>query len=346
MSKPRLLLADDSLTIQKLINLTFTDEGFDVVTVGDGDAALREIGTVQPAIVLADVHMPGPNGYEICQLMRGIEETATTPVMLLVGSFEPFDNEEAERVGANAFVTKPFQSIRTLVDQVNGLLYAQTATEPLAESEQDIPEVEVSENKVVDTSDIDSLYEQSFGETVETPVEMTTAMEAEVYEVDGLDDEMIETSYVSEQELAPIEFAVTPIDDEKFDEVIVSDYVEESEPTHVVESPIVQEEDVFEPVYDDIPAPTNDTEIAEMQTAETEEFRHEALDPFATTAQEFDLDEIDLLDLTPANMTETIEFTTPALAVEQGSKSQVVSLSPELLDIIVQRVVEKLSEKY
>jgi CheY-like chemotaxis protein len=113
-------------TIQKVVNLTFADEGIDVITVGDGDMALREIAQARPDIVLADVHMPGPSGYEICSLMRGIDETANIPVMLLVGSFEQFDPAEADRVGANGYVTKPFQSIRQLVDQVKGLI----ASEP------------------------------------------------------------------------------------------------------------------------------------------------------------------------------------------------------------------------
>ena len=107
MSKPKLLLADDSLTIQKVINLTFADEGIDVITVGDGDSALREIAQALPDIVLADVHMPGPSGYEICSLMSGIEETANIPVILLVGSFEQFD--PAKR---NALVRMPMSRNR------------------------------------------------------------------------------------------------------------------------------------------------------------------------------------------------------------------------------------------
>jgi len=335
VSKPRLLLADDSLTIQKLVNLTFADEGFDVITVGDGESALREIGSVQPDIVLADVNMPGPTGYEICSMMRSIEETANTPVILLVGSFEKFDEAEAERVGASTFVTKPFQSIRQFVEQVKDIL-DQTKT---LGSEGHAPfENEVStEEPAANTSDIDSLYEQSFAETVEMPAAMAAAM----YARDGFDDEMLETSYSADQESTPAEFAVTDVDDSDFDN---------GHSVQAVADPdTVQEFEEYQPpVYDDIPSEPSETEssVAAMAAAPTEEFRHDMSDPFASTAEEFDLDEIDLLDLTPGSMTETVEFTTPAAAAEQGSRSQVVSLSPELLDIIVQRVVEKLSEKY
>lgn len=340
MSKPKLLLADDSLTIQKLVNLTFADEGFDVVTVGDGDSALREISNEQPDIVLADVHMPGPSGYEICAMMRSIDETVQTPVILLVGSFEPFDPAEADRVGANAYATKPFQSIRQLVEQVNGFLgTADTIeTDGSPELEVDAPVAEP-----VEANDIESLYKQSLAETVEMPAEMAAAM----YDVDRLDDEMIETSYSTDQEAVPVEFAITPIDDVDFDNghSAIGAATETSQ-----ESGEDQEEDYPEPVYDDLPSVAEAPPAAMLAPAihqtPTEEFRPEVRDPFASTAQDFDLDEIDLLDLTPANATQAIAFTTPAAAAEQGSKSQVVSLSPELLDIIVQRVVEKLSEKY
>ena len=109
MSRRKLLLADDSITIQKVVNLTFADEGIDVVTVGDGDAALAQLSSETPDIVLADVNMPGPTGYQICERLRANESTRSLPVILLVGSFEPFDEAEATRVGANAYLTKPFQ---------------------------------------------------------------------------------------------------------------------------------------------------------------------------------------------------------------------------------------------
>src|SRR5204863_5303744 len=114
-------------------------------------------------IVLADVHMPGPSGYEICTLLRGIDETANTPVILLVGSFEQFDPEEAERVGADAFVTKPFQSIRQLVDQVKELLNRSEQPEEIPTQENVTPVV--PEHKV---ADIEDMYQKRVVETVDT----------------------------------------------------------------------------------------------------------------------------------------------------------------------------------
>jgi CheY-like chemotaxis protein len=126
----KLLLADDSVAIQKVIDLTFTDEGMKVTTVGDGDRALVELEGIAPDIVLADVTMPGVDGYELCRLIKQSERLNAIPVILLVGSFEPFNEAKARRVGANDVVTKPFQSIRDLVSRVGSLLGKEAVTDP------------------------------------------------------------------------------------------------------------------------------------------------------------------------------------------------------------------------
>ena len=118
----KLLLADDSLTIQKVVEITFADEGVAVLSLGSGDEALAKLVEFGPDIVLADVCMPPPNGYEICDYIKQNAELRHIPVMLLVGSFEPFDEAEARRVGADDILTKPFQSIRRLIDRVGGLV--------------------------------------------------------------------------------------------------------------------------------------------------------------------------------------------------------------------------------
>src|SRR3954464_13317855 len=123
----KLLLADDSLTIQKVVNLTFADEGFEVTTVSNGDLAVEKIEDLTPDIILADIHMPGLNGYEVCEFVKRNERFRHIPVMLLVGSFEPFNEAEARRVGADDYLTKPFQSIRQLVSKVGALLGRESA---------------------------------------------------------------------------------------------------------------------------------------------------------------------------------------------------------------------------
>jgi len=158
----KLLLADDSVTIQKVIDLTFSDEGMEVVTVGDGDQAVRKLEEFTPDIVLADVLMPGLDGYQLCEFIKHSDRRI--PVMLLVGSFEPFDEAEARRVGADDFLTKPFQSIKQLVSRVGSLLGGKPA-EPstngthstlglgLSQSEIKVPSVTAIEPLPAETSE-------------------------------------------------------------------------------------------------------------------------------------------------------------------------------------------------
>jgi CheY-like chemotaxis protein len=118
----KLLLADDSAAIRKVIELTFSDEGMEVITVPDGRSAFEKMGQVRPDLVLADVYMPEIGGYELCRSIKQDERFAKIPVVLLISSFEPFDEAEARRAGADDVVTKPFQSIRQLVSRVGSLL--------------------------------------------------------------------------------------------------------------------------------------------------------------------------------------------------------------------------------
>jgi CheY-like chemotaxis protein len=117
----RILLADDSITIQKVVNLTFADEGIEVIAVSNGDTAERRLDEVKPDLVLADIFMPGKNGYELCEAIKQNSQFRNVPVVLLVGAFEPFDQAEARRVRADAHLTKPFES-RTLVETVRRLI--------------------------------------------------------------------------------------------------------------------------------------------------------------------------------------------------------------------------------
>jgi CheY-like chemotaxis protein len=129
----KILLADDSVTVQKIVTLTFSDEGVDVVPVNSGDEAINRLQYMRPALVMADVSLPGKDGYEICEFVKSHPELKHTPVILLVPAFEPFDEERAARVGADHHLTKPFQSIRTLITTVKNLIEAppKPAAEPI-----------------------------------------------------------------------------------------------------------------------------------------------------------------------------------------------------------------------
>lgn len=113
-----ILLADKSITIQKIVELTFSDDQYEIKCVNDGQAALEAIPQVRPSIILADISLPVKSGYELCEALRrdpSFAEFSRTPVILLAGIYETMDEERAKaveervrEVGANDLLSKPF----------------------------------------------------------------------------------------------------------------------------------------------------------------------------------------------------------------------------------------------
>lgn len=117
----KLLLADDSITIQKVIGITFVNEDYTLAVADNGDAALEKARSDRPDLILADVFMPGKNGYELCAAVKADPSLAGVPVLLLTGTFEPFDEAKAQACGADGWIAKPFES-QTLITRVKELL--------------------------------------------------------------------------------------------------------------------------------------------------------------------------------------------------------------------------------
>src|SRR5712691_819960 len=116
-----LLLADDSVTIQRVIELTFADEDVTVIAVSDGDQAIERLESAPPDIVLADIGMPGKNGYEVAQYIRRSSRLAHIPVVLLTGAFEPVDQARAAEAGCDGVLAKPFEP-QLVIGRVKDLL--------------------------------------------------------------------------------------------------------------------------------------------------------------------------------------------------------------------------------
>jgi CheY-like chemotaxis protein len=117
----KLLLADDSVTIQRVIELTFADEDVQVVAVGDGKQAIARAQSDRPDIVLADVGMPERDGYEVAAFIKGAPELKHIPVLLLTGAFEPVDEARAQAVGCDGVLVKPFEP-QMVINRVKDLL--------------------------------------------------------------------------------------------------------------------------------------------------------------------------------------------------------------------------------
>jgi CheY-like chemotaxis protein len=140
----RLLLADDSVTIQRVIELTFAEEGIDVVSVGDGQQAIDRLSAERFDVVLADVGMPGIDGFGVATFVQSRRDLSGVPVVLLTGAFDTVDQARVDAVKAAGVLAKPFepQMVIAKVREVLGGPAAPaaptaSAPEPVATSPED-----------------------------------------------------------------------------------------------------------------------------------------------------------------------------------------------------------------
>ena len=336
MSKRRLLLADDSITIQKVVNLTFADENIEVITVGDGDAAMLKFAEAAPDLVLADVNMPGLDGYQICEQIKQNEATRKIPVILLVGSFEPFDEEKARRVGADDFLTKPFQSIRQLVDKVSDLLNAKTDDEGFSSLNADAPS---PVNSFDDTLEIESpvVQTENFGDA-------------------GMDDEMIHTAQIGSM----------PVDEaKKFESAPVDEsFAEDIDRTALKQPYTSSDSNAAEFGKDEDWAKTKPFSKADLEeiliapaNRETDAGENEAARTSASsqTISDLNFEAFDLLEFPQTGKRATVSEIDLSTDFETSSQKQnpaadvsgepVENLNAAMIEAIADRVVEKLSSK-
>jgi CheY-like chemotaxis protein len=118
----KILVADDNSNVQKTVTLALADLGIEVIAVNNGEAAVRKLADVSPDLVLADIFMPVRNGYEVCEYVKKDARFSRVPVVLLVGAFDPLDEREAQRVGADGILKKPFVPPDPLIAMVKMLL--------------------------------------------------------------------------------------------------------------------------------------------------------------------------------------------------------------------------------
>lgn len=119
----KLLLADDSVTIQKVVELILSEEGFEIKTTNNGEEALSLISSFRPDVILADIEMPKLNGYQLCEKIKQDTSMRDVPVILLAGAFEPINKELAQLVKADDFIIKPFES-QDLINKIRSALAA------------------------------------------------------------------------------------------------------------------------------------------------------------------------------------------------------------------------------
>ncbi|HKY28880.1 MAG TPA: response regulator, partial [Pyrinomonadaceae bacterium] len=377
----KLLLADDSATIQKVIDLTFADEGVRVLAVSSGQEALDQILDFAPDIVLADVFMPSPDGYEVCKYVKTHEQLKHIPVMLLVGSFEPFDEAEARRVGADDILTKPFSSIRRLIDRVGSLVSsppvekeARTAELPKTEEEAEEPRLSTQELEVTtadtmplpDDMVIDTLprVEQPVSSASESSVNVTPSARLEALlqsspskgtsEHEGRMEPGI-TETKSEDvllDLGDIEPAQASADADEF-VLDLDDASGDEAPAYAAASSGAPMRAFVEPQVTEAPAPAYESTYQPESSYQPEvhsSFAETQEVPYAVTEIEpYEAPAVPP-ELTPDpvpvfGQTEFPIADTPQSQPATSTSISADQLSPEMIDAIARRAVELMSDK-
>jgi len=272
MSK-KLLLADDSITIQKVIGITFANEDYELAIVDNGDAALEKARSLRPDLILADVFMPGKNGYELCAAIKQDPLLQRTPVLLLSGTFEPFDEEKARDAGADSWIAKPFES-QALIDRVEELLArvpptASVPAEALAPAEAPESAVEVESASADVTSD---LWDELEGFEEEVPAEsLTPAAEAteaaEEEEPHSVEEDLWDSVSFDEEDLLE-EPEPEPLEAESWEDVALEEGADDA-----FLSPATEEDEFFspeEPVEDALVPDEGASPFAERQSSAEE----------------------------------------------------------------------------
>lgn len=221
----KLLLADDSITIQKVVELVLAEEDFQIKSVNNGEDAFALISEFNPDIVLADIDMPKMNGYQLCEKIKQNPASSRIPVILLAGAFEPIDEELARHVRADDSVIKPFES-QELISKINAVLAmgpAEGIEEAEGAEEAEMFAEALEEPAAVAEEDLWSMEEipETTEEFIPEPDSSEEAAEAEIFE---------EAFPVQEEELAVAEEAV---------------FAEEEIPTAEEDMVVADEEFVF-----------------------------------------------------------------------------------------------------
>ncbi|MBI1738644.1 MAG: response regulator [Acidobacteria bacterium] len=132
----KILVADDNRSIPKKVAEALKEQGFEVVGVGHGEAAVKKLPEFMPDLVLADVFMPVRNGYEVCEYVKNDKRFAHIPVVLLVGAFDPIDQHEVKRVRADGLLKKPFDPPADLLEMVRTMLEKSVQARPVEEKKE------------------------------------------------------------------------------------------------------------------------------------------------------------------------------------------------------------------
>ena len=295
----RLLVADDSTTIQKIISMAFENEDVEVEGVGDGQEAFDRIAEFNPDIVLADVDMPGLDGFELSAKIKESPETSGVKVLLLAGDFEDFDEKRYQACGANNHISKPFKS-DDIVTMVKGLLEGDDVAAPSdanleKESSFEPASAEIIEQAQDETEAVSEILEKlkvpepqeepSLEELLES-VEKLSSDGTETPDLEDAGELEEETSALMDEELELPEPVELSTDNEVLD-LAGADSMESMELSELLYDPAASESEEEAPVA----ALENDDDIMDQMIRGVEELKESVQSPDSLEVEAFPFEE-------------------------------------------------------
>ncbi len=145
----KILVADESPTIHKIVAMAFQHEGIKVEGISKGEHVLEYMVDFQPDLVLADIHLPGINGYELSHQIKGMDRFAAVRVILLTSDFEDINQAEMDISKADDYLSKPFKSDEIRQKVKSQLQILKPKPTPEVREETPAPETKAAENEVI-----------------------------------------------------------------------------------------------------------------------------------------------------------------------------------------------------
>lgn len=134
MSNTKILIIDDDINICELLRLYLEKDGFEAEVVTDGLKALDAFNAIQPDLVLLDIMLPGMDGWQIC---REIRKDSLTPIIMLTAKGETFDKVLGLELGADDYITKPFET-KEVVARIKAVLRRASSQSPATDAVKEV----------------------------------------------------------------------------------------------------------------------------------------------------------------------------------------------------------------
>jgi len=233
MFKKKILLAEDSVNVQKVVTRAFAAEEYELIIAEDGKSALHKIKKSKPVLVVAEASLPGKYGYSLCEFIKKDPELAFIPCILLIGTEETLDRERARQAGVDEYIIRPFQSYE-LIDKVTRLVGGIDAYHLTGQAEDFAPPEEVDESEPF-TSGAESVGEEEIEELIASSEEAALEVISPLAYKELSDEEFLaeKARLDSSAEEAPAEEAPSLVEEEPV--------TEEPEEPIPVEEPLLEE---------------------------------------------------------------------------------------------------------